>query len=139
MNGTIENAGPTFSIATLGCKLNQYESECIRQALVGRDWEFRAFGENADYYIINTCTVTGKTDSRCRNAVRRARKAAPESTIIVTGCYAETQAESLEKMSETDLVIGNEDEGNEQDVPFYLAEEGEELKRLGEQLSSGVC
>ncbi len=104
-----EEARPTFSITTLGCKLNQYESECIRQALVGRDWEFRTFGENADYYIINTCTVTGKTDSRCRNAVRRARKAAPESTIIVTGCYAETQAESLEKMAETDLVIGNDD------------------------------
>ena len=90
--------GPTFSISTLGCKLNQYESECIRQALVGRGWEFRPFGEDADYYVINTCTVTGKTDSRCRNAVRRARKAAPEATIVVTGCYAETQAESLEKI-----------------------------------------
>jgi threonylcarbamoyladenosine tRNA methylthiotransferase MtaB len=99
--------GPTFSITTLGCKLNQYESECIRQSLVGRDWEFRDFGEDAEYYIINTCTVTGRTDSRCRNAVRRARKAAPGSTIIVTGCYAETQAEALETMPETDMVIGN--------------------------------
>lgn len=107
MSGTIEDARPTFSITTLGCKLNQYESECIRQALIERDWEFRTFGESADYYIINTCTVTGKTDSRCRNAVRRARKAAPDSTIIVTGCYAETQADILEKMVETDLVIGN--------------------------------
>jgi threonylcarbamoyladenosine tRNA methylthiotransferase MtaB len=98
---------PTFSITTLGCKLNQYESECLRQALVLRDWEFKAFGENADYYIINTCTVTQRTDSRCRNAIRRARKAAPDSTIIVTGCYAETQAEILEKMTEIDMVIGN--------------------------------
>ncbi len=103
-----EETRPSFSITTFGCKLNQYESECIRQALVGRDWDFRPFGEEADYYIINTCTVTGKTDSRCRNAVRRARKAAPDSTIIVTGCYAETQAEILEKMTETDMVIGNE-------------------------------
>ncbi len=108
MKRSSEEARPTFSITTLGCKLNQYESECIRQVLVGKDWEFRSFGENADYYIINTCTVTGKTDSRCRNAIRRARKAAPDSTIIVTGCYAETQAGSLKKMVETDLVIGNE-------------------------------
>ena len=109
MKRSAEEARPTFSITTLGCKLNQYESECIRQSLVGRNWEFRSFGEKADYYIINTCTVTGKTDSRCRNAVRRARKAAPDSTIIVTGCYAETQAASLKKMAETDIVIGNED------------------------------
>lgn len=102
-----ERIKPTFSITTLGCKLNQYESECIRQELISRDWEFKSFGEKADYYIINTCTVTGRTDSRCRNAVRRARKAAPESTIIVTGCYAETQPEILEKMTETDMVIGN--------------------------------
>ncbi len=107
MTGITDIINPTFSITTLGCKLNQYESECIRQALVSKDWEFRAFGENADYYIINTCTVTGRTDSRCRNAIRRARKYAPDSTIIVTGCYAETQAEILEKMAETDMVIGN--------------------------------
>lgn len=109
MKRSAEETRPTFSITTLGCKLNQYESECIRQSLVGRDWEFRSFGEKADYYIINTCTVTGKTDSRCRNAIRRARKASPDSTIIVTGCYAETQAASLKKMAETDIVIGNED------------------------------
>ena len=99
----------SFSITTLGCKLNQYESECIRQFLVGHDWEYRPFGETADFYIINTCTVTGRTDARCRNAVRRARRAAPEATIIVTGCYAETQPEALEAMRETDIVIGNGD------------------------------
>ena len=109
MTGISEGTRPSFSITTLGCKLNQYESECLRQALVSREWDFMPFGEEADYYIINTCTVTGKTDSRCRNAIRRARKAAPHSTIIVTGCYAETQAEILEKMAETDMIIGNED------------------------------
>jgi len=102
-----EKKVPTFSISTLGCKLNQYESECIRQALVERDWEFRPFGDTADYYIINTCTVTGRTDSRCRNAIRRARKAAPGATIIVTGCYAETQTAALERMPETDILIDN--------------------------------
>jgi threonylcarbamoyladenosine tRNA methylthiotransferase MtaB len=121
LNGSLKNVGPSFAITTLGCKLNQYESECIRQALVGRDWKFRTFGENADYYIINTCSVTGRTDSRCRNAVRRARKAAPDSKIIVTGCYAETQPESLEKMDETDLVLGNRDKYSIVDILENMA------------------
>ncbi|MCK4236505.1 MAG: tRNA (N(6)-L-threonylcarbamoyladenosine(37)-C(2))-methylthiotransferase MtaB, partial [Candidatus Krumholzibacteria bacterium] len=97
----------TFSITTLGCKLNQYESECIRQSLVRRDWIYCRFEEKANFYIINSCTVTGKSDSRCRNAVRRARRISPDATIIVTGCYAETQPEKLEEMHETDLVLGN--------------------------------
>ncbi len=116
-----EKARSSFSITTLGCKLNQYESECIRQALVLRGWDFRTFGENADYCIINTCTVTGRTDSRCRNAIRRARKAAPDSTIVVTGCYAETQAGMLEKMPETDMVIGNEGKNSIVDILERLA------------------
>jgi len=97
----------TFSILTIGCKLNQFESEWIREALVLRNWEYRRFGEGARCYIINSCTVTGRSDARCRNAVRRTRKAAPEAFIVVTGCYAETQPERLEAMSEVDLVLGN--------------------------------
>lgn len=103
-----EAAERSFSIVTLGCKLNQYESETIRQYLVNIGWKYRSFGENVSFQIINTCTVTGKTDSRCRNAIRRARKIAPGSKIIVTGCYAETQPASLEAMRETDLVVGND-------------------------------
>ena len=101
------NGSRTFSITTLGCKLNQYESECIRQDLLRRNWEYRSFGEKAEFCIINTCTVTGKTDARCRNAVRRARRSSPDATIIVTGCYAETQPGSIEAMEEADMVVGN--------------------------------
>jgi len=101
------NGSRTFSITTLGCKLNQYESECIRQDLLRRNWEYRSFGEKAEFCIINTCTVTGKTDARCRNAVRRARRSSPDATIIVTGCYAETQPDSIEAMEEADMVVGN--------------------------------
>jgi threonylcarbamoyladenosine tRNA methylthiotransferase MtaB len=107
----------TFSIITFGCKLNQYESECIRESLESKDWTYREFDEGADYFIINSCTVTGKSDSRCRNAVRRARRSMPEAKIIVTGCYAETQADRLEKMDEVDIVIGNEEKGS---IPSLL-------------------
>jgi len=99
----------TFSIVTFGCKLNQFESECVRQSLVRGNWEYRRFEEGARFYIINSCTVTGKSDSRCRNAIRRANRISPGSTIIVTGCYAEIQPEKLADMPEVTLVLGNEE------------------------------
>jgi threonylcarbamoyladenosine tRNA methylthiotransferase MtaB len=108
----------TFSIITFGCKLNQYESECIRQSLEEMGWVYRPFEEGADCFIINSCTVTGKSDSRCRNAVRRARRMAPDAEIVVTGCYAVTQPEALKAMDEVDLVLGNEDKSR---IPSILA------------------
>lgn len=102
-----ERRSRTFAVATLGCKLNQYETECIREALESAGWLFRRFEEGADFYVINSCTVTGKTDARTRNLVRRARRTVPGSFIIVTGCLAETAPESLELLDEVDLVIGN--------------------------------
>ena len=97
----------TFSIVTLGCKLNQFDSELMRERLLKNFWEEKDFSDIADFYIINSCTVTARSDARCRNAVRRARKTSPEATIIVTGCYAETQPEKLKSMRDVDLVIGN--------------------------------
>ena len=96
----------TFSIFTLGCKLNQFESECIRQSLIRRNWVFRRFEEGAQFCIINSCTVTGRSDARCRNAVRRMRAISPGAFIVVTGCYAETQPEALSAMAEINLVLG---------------------------------
>ncbi len=92
-----------FSIITLGCKLNQYESECILHDLRNHGWEYRSFDSRADFYIINTCTVTSKTDSRCRNAIRRARRANPDAKIVVTGCFAQTQPEQIKKMKEASV------------------------------------
>ncbi len=114
----------TFSIITFGCKLNQYESECIRESLEKMGWTFREFDEGAEYFIINSCTVTGKSDSRCRNAVRRARRSIPDSKIIVTGCYAETQPERLEIMNEVDLVIGNEGKDSIPSILCRIAGDG---------------
>jgi len=113
----MKNRSKTFSIITFGCKLNQYESKCIRESLERMEWTYMEFDEGAEYFIINSCTVTGKSDSRCRNAVRRARRSIPDAKIIVTGCYAETQPDSLEIMSEVDMVIGNEEK---ESIPCIL-------------------
>lgn len=109
----------TFSIHTIGCKLNQFESEWIREALLRRRWEFRRFEDGAQFHIINSCTVTGRSDARCRNAVRRARKRRPDSFIIVTGCYAEVQPTALTALGEVDLVLGN---GRKSSLPAIMEE-----------------
>lgn len=80
---------PTVAFKTLGCKLNQYETEVVRAGL--EDAGFRAvpFGEPADYYVINTCTVTHRSDYKSRQLVRRVCRERPRSRVVVTGCYAD--------------------------------------------------
>lgn len=107
----------TFSIHTIGCKLNQFESEAIRGRLARGGWEFRDFDEGASVCIINSCTVTSRSDLRSRGAARRARRIAPDSFIVVTGCYAETQPGRLAGMREVDLVVGNREKN---DLPEIL-------------------
>jgi len=101
----------TFSIRTLGCKLNQYESECMRQRIEKAGLKYRTPGQNTDFCIINTCTVTGKTDARCRNAIRRARRSSPRAVIIVTGCQVKISGNRLKDMKEVDYVIENSAKG----------------------------
>ena len=109
----------TFSTITIGCKLNQFETEWIREALIRRNWRLRRFDEGAAFCIINSCTVTGRSDARCRNAARRAKRSNPRSFVVVTGCGAETQGESFNAMKEVDLVLGN---GKKNSLPAIIDE-----------------
>lgn len=92
---------------TLGCKVNQYETEAIKEAFVSRGAEIVSEEEYADIYVINTCTVTNIADRKSRQFIRRASKINPDAVIVVTGCYAQVAAEEIEAMPEADLVIGN--------------------------------
>ena len=98
---------PTVAITTLRCKVNQYESAVMAEALSARGYRMTAFRSTADVYIINTCTVTKKTDYQCRQLIRRAHKANPAAQIIVTGCYAQIAPEALARMPGVSLVLGN--------------------------------
>ena len=75
---------------TLGCKVNQYETQALEQVLTGRGHTLVPFDGEADAYIINTCTVTAVSDKKSRQMIRRARKAAPDAVIAVCGCYPQT-------------------------------------------------
>ncbi len=92
---------------TLGCKVNQYETEAVKEAFVSRGAEIVSEEEFADVYVINTCTVTNIADRKSRQFIRRAKKTNPDSIVVVTGCYVQVAADEVAAMPEVDLVIGN--------------------------------
>ncbi len=97
-----------IAITTFGCKLNQAESAQIVELLTNQGYEIAEFDEKADCYIINSCTVTANADSRCRQAIRRAKRLTPKALIIITGCYAEVSPEELEKIAGVDYILGSD-------------------------------
>jgi threonylcarbamoyladenosine tRNA methylthiotransferase MtaB len=88
----------TFSIKTLGCKLNQYESSLIAGRFIERGWEPIPFGQSADIVIINTCTVTDRSDKKCRNYIRQGARLSGSGKAVVTGCLAESCGDELSSM-----------------------------------------
>ena len=97
----------TFSIYTLGCKVNQYESEAIAEALESNGLLKCDHDKECDIYIINTCTVTAESDRKARQFIRRAYAKNPDAFIIVTGCLAETHPEDIAKIKGVDFICGN--------------------------------
>ena len=97
----------TVAFHTIGCKLNQHETNDIERQFAVRGWRPIAFGETADVVVVNTCTVTAQSDSRCRAALRKARRESPGATVIATGCLAQARPVAIAGMPEVDLVLGN--------------------------------
>jgi threonylcarbamoyladenosine tRNA methylthiotransferase MtaB len=99
------------AIATLGCKVNQVETSSIASQLQSKGYELVDFNEQADLYIINTCTVTNRTDFKSRNLIRHALKHKadnPEAKIIVTGCYAQKEKDEITALGNIDLIVDNQ-------------------------------
>jgi threonylcarbamoyladenosine tRNA methylthiotransferase MtaB len=94
-----------IAITTLGCKINQYDSAVIRSRLEEKH-SFVSFDEQADCYIINSCTVTDRADWEARQFVRRAKRLSPTSKVLVTGCYAQVNPEEVARVHGVDFVVG---------------------------------
>ena len=92
---------------TLGCKVNQYETEAIKEAFVSRGADIVSEDEAADVYIVNTCTVTNIADRKSRQFIRRFKSLNPDALMVVTGCYAQVAADDLGAMPEVDMIVGN--------------------------------
>jgi threonylcarbamoyladenosine tRNA methylthiotransferase MtaB len=95
-----------FAIATLGCKVNQYDSAIIESRLRAQGMERCEFTEAADVYIVNTCTVTDRADSESLRFARRARRLNPDARVIMTGCLAQASPDALAHAAEVDAVVG---------------------------------
>ena len=98
-------------IATLGCKVNQYESQVMMENLKSHGFEQASEGEEADVFIVNSCTVTATGDKKVRQTVRRARRENPDAVIILTGCMPQAFPEECEAIEEADIIIGNSNRG----------------------------
>ena len=96
------------AIYTLGCKVNQYETQAMEQALRERGHEVVEFAGAADAYVINTCSVTAVSDQKSRQMVRRAKKQHPDAVVAVCGCYSQTHADEAESL-DVDIVAGTGD------------------------------
>jgi len=109
------------AITTLGCKTNQFESAAMTEKFEQSGYRIVPFSSEADIYIINSCTVTARTDAETRRLIRRARRLNPQARIVATGCYAQVAPGELEQLPELDSVVGNREK---QDI-VALAESGE--------------
>ncbi|MBO5035072.1 MAG: tRNA (N(6)-L-threonylcarbamoyladenosine(37)-C(2))-methylthiotransferase MtaB, partial [Oscillospiraceae bacterium] len=96
-----------FAVYTLGCKVNQYESQAMETLLQARGHTLVPFEETADAYIINTCAVTAMSSHKSRQIIRRARKQNPAAVVAVCGCYAQTDPRAVSELG-VDLVGGSD-------------------------------
>lgn len=112
---------------TLGCKVNQYETNGMIQEFLKKNYEIVLFHEKADVYIINTCTVTNMSDKKSRQMIRRTKELNSESIVVAVGCYAQVAREKLEEMKEIDLILGVNEKNK---IVDYIEEYLQEKKKI---------
>lgn len=100
----------TFNIITLGCKVNQYESEAVEELFIKKGYE--KVSANADIYVINTCTVTNMSDRKSRQMISRARRDNPNAVVAVMGCYSQVKPEEVASIEGVDIVLGSRNKEN---------------------------
>ena len=99
--------GKKVAFISLGCKVNQYETNAMSQEFIENGYDVVEFTDVADVYIVNTCTVTNIADRKSRQMLRRVKEINPEAVLVACGCYAQVGKEELEKIDDIDLIIGN--------------------------------
>lgn len=107
IKGYLTEVDMKISFYTLGCKVNQYETQAMSEQLKNAGHEIVSNNENADIFIINSCTVTAGADQKTRQTVRKFKRNNPDSIVILTGCMPQAYPEDAKKLIEADIVIGN--------------------------------
>lgn len=119
----------TVAFHTLGCKLNFSETSSLSRLLEQEGFDKREFSEQADVYVINTCSVTDNADKECRQLVRRINRKSPESLVVITGCYAQLKPKEISEIPGVDLVLGAAEK-------FNIAQH---LRELSKTDSAKIC
>lgn len=117
---------------TLGCKVNQAESEYMAELLQKAGFEIVNPNDEADYYIVNSCTVTATADQKTRQSVRRFKRKHPNSTVILTGCMPQAFPKDAEKLEQADIVLGNKNDNDILDLINKHAAQKNRIIRLSE-------
>jgi len=100
---------PKVALTTLGCKVNQYETQKILESFEARGFEVVPFDSPADVYVINTCSVTQSAEAKSRQTVRRAARQNPKAIVVMTGCYAQFALRRGERVEDAHLIVPNPD------------------------------
>ena len=109
----------TVAFCTLGCKVNQYETNAMEQQFIKAGYNISQFNEKSDIYIINTCTVTNMSDKKSRQMLRKAKQLNENAIVVAVGCYAQVAKDILEEIDEIDLILGNNEK---KDIVKYVEE-----------------
>lgn len=116
------------ALYTLGCRVNQYETEAIAESFIKKGYEIVNFDDYADVYIINTCTVTNMSDRKSRQMIRKTKKINPNAVVVAAGCYAQVSPDEAAKIEGVDIVIGTSEKGR-------IIELVEEYKKNGRKIN----
>ena len=121
------------ALHNLGCKVNAYESEAMQELLEENGYEIVPFGESADVYVINTCTVTNMADRKSRQMIHKARKLNPDAVVVAAGCYVQTRGGEAD--DGIDIMIGN---NRKKDLILILEEyfQQQDIKKQGTLLEA---
>lgn len=126
------------AFATLGCKVNQYETESMEGLFKARGYELVAFNGEADVYVINTCSVTQLGEKKSRQLIRRAHRMNPAAIVAVTGCYAQAEADKIREMEGVGVVIGTRERGRIVDLVEEAMASGQTQNAVGNIMEADV-
>lgn len=132
----IKNRKPSVAFATLGCRVNHYETEAMAEKFLREGYDVAEFENFADVYVINTCSVTNMSDKKSRQIIGRARRRNENAVIAAVGCYSQVSPNEVSKIDGVDVVLGTRNKG---DVVYYVnkaKDEGKVQIAVGEVLKN---
>lgn len=115
------------ALYTLGCRVNQYETEAMAESFIKKNYDVVDFEEYADVYVINTCTVTSIGDKKSRQMIRKSKKINPEAVVVAAGCYAQVSPEEVAGIEGVDIIVGTSDKSK---IPDLVEEFNKNKKQI---------